>query len=58
MDYIVEVWLRQIVLAIAIGVFTGYGARKALMFVQARKWVDKESFLGFAIALAVRSLST
>ncbi|KAL7331196.1 hypothetical protein PS15p_203420 [Mucor circinelloides] len=42
----------QIGFSILVGFVVGYVARKTLKFAEKREWIDKESFLVFAIALA------
>ncbi|KAL0084383.1 Sodium/hydrogen exchanger family-domain-containing protein [Phycomyces blakesleeanus] len=48
----------QILLSIAIGFVVGYVARKLLKFAETRRMIDKQSFLVFAIALAVFLVGT
>lgn len=43
----------QILLSIIIGFVVGFIARKALKFAEQRKMIDKESFLVYAVALAL-----
>ncbi|KAK4520034.1 uncharacterized protein ATC70_008162 [Mucor velutinosus] len=43
----------EIGFSILVGFFVGYVARKTLKFAEKRDWIDKESFLVFAIALAL-----
>ncbi|CAG8783335.1 5276_t:CDS:2, partial [Acaulospora morrowiae] len=45
--------LYKIGLSIVIGIFTGYVARKLLYLSEKNRLIDKESFLVFAIALAL-----
>jgi hypothetical protein len=45
----------QILLSIVIGFVVGFVARKALKFAEQKQLIDKESFLVFAVALAVSS---
>ncbi len=46
----------NILLAIVIGFVAGYIARKLLKYSEQRGMIDKESFLVFAVALAVSIL--
>ncbi|GAA5800593.1 hypothetical protein HPULCUR_006029 [Helicostylum pulchrum] len=48
----------QIGFSIVIGFVVGYVARKILRFSEERKWIDKESFLVYAIALALFLMGT
>ncbi|KAI8079240.1 Cation/H+ exchanger [Thamnidium elegans] len=48
----------QIGFSIVIGFVVGYIARKILRFSEERKWIDKESFLVYAIALALFLMGT
>jgi NhaP-type Na+/H+ or K+/H+ antiporter len=43
----------QILLSIVIGFVVGFVARKALKYAEQKQLIDKESFLVFAVALAV-----
>lgn len=43
----------EILLSIVIGFAVGYVARKLIQFAERRRWIDKESFLVYSIALAV-----
>ncbi|CAG8595066.1 25230_t:CDS:10 [Cetraspora pellucida] len=47
------VWGYHILLSIAIGIVIGWAARKLLGLAESRDWIDKESFLVFAFALAI-----
>ncbi|KAF0492497.1 Sodium/hydrogen exchanger [Gigaspora margarita] len=47
------VWGYHILLSIAIGIMIGWAARKLLGLAESREWIDKESFLVFAFALAI-----
>ncbi|CAI2186309.1 14430_t:CDS:10 [Funneliformis geosporum] len=51
--WILYSWLYQVILSCAIGIVAGYAARKLLYFAESRRLIDKESFLVFAIALAL-----
>ncbi|EXX79129.1 hypothetical protein RhiirA5_495269 [Rhizophagus irregularis] len=46
-------WLYQVALSCVIGVVVGYIARKLLYLAERNRLIDKESFLVFAIALAL-----
>ncbi|ORZ03149.1 Sodium/hydrogen exchanger family-domain-containing protein [Syncephalastrum racemosum] len=43
----------EILLSIVIGFVVGYVARKLIQFAERRRWIDKESFLVYSIALAL-----
>lgn len=49
-----ETWAYEIILGVAYGAATGYLAKELLHFAEERKYVDRESFLVFAITYAVR----
>jgi NhaP-type Na+/H+ or K+/H+ antiporter len=49
-----ETWIYQIVLSIVYGAVVGWIAKELLHWAEQRRYVDRESFLVFAIALAVR----
>jgi NhaP-type Na+/H+ or K+/H+ antiporter len=49
-----ETWVYQIVLGIAYGAVVGWLAKELLHWAERKKYIDRESFLVFAIALAVR----
>ncbi|CAG8574080.1 10585_t:CDS:2, partial [Diversispora eburnea] len=51
--WIYFVWGYHILFSITIGAFIGWAARKLLRLAESRDWIDKESFLVFAFALAV-----
>ncbi|TPX30343.1 hypothetical protein SmJEL517_g06074 [Synchytrium microbalum] len=57
-QWIARVVLYQIVLSVVVGILVGAVARKALKHATNRQWIDKESFLGFSIALAVFLMGT
>jgi sodium/hydrogen antiporter len=48
-----ETWGYTILLSIVYGALVGYIAKELLHFAERRKWVDRESFLVFAISLAL-----
>ncbi|KAL1921827.1 uncharacterized protein VTP21DRAFT_10469 [Calcarisporiella thermophila] len=52
------VLLYQIALSIVIGFVVGYVARKLLYYAKQRDYIDKESLLSFAVALAFFLLGT
>ena len=51
-----ETWAYTILLSIAYGTLVGWIARKLLHWAEEKRYVDRESFLVFAIALAVSLL--
>ncbi|RHZ45610.1 hypothetical protein Glove_668g9 [Diversispora epigaea] len=51
--WIYFVWGYHILFSIVIGAFIGWAARKLLRLAESRDWIDKESFLVFAFALAI-----
>lgn len=48
-----ETWVYQIILGVLYGATVGWIAKELLHWAESRKYVDRESFLVFAIALAV-----
>ncbi|CAG8580689.1 7008_t:CDS:2, partial [Dentiscutata heterogama] len=52
-QWISFVWGYHILLSIVIGIVIGWAARKLLGMAESRDWIDKESFLVFAFALAI-----
>jgi NhaP-type Na+/H+ or K+/H+ antiporter len=48
-----ETWAYTILLSVAYGIVVGYISRKLLHWAEEKRYVDRESFLVFAIALAV-----
>ena len=48
-----ETWCYEILLSCAYGAVCGWVAKKLLHWAEARNYVDRESFLVFALALAV-----
>ncbi|KAK7928804.1 sodium/hydrogen exchanger family protein [Apiospora marii] len=48
-----ETWGYTILLSVAYGAVVGWLAKEALHFAEDRKWVDRESFLVFALSLAL-----
>jgi NhaP-type Na+/H+ or K+/H+ antiporter len=49
-----ETWVYQIVLGIVYGAVVGWLAKELLHWAERKRYIDRESFLVFAIALAVR----
>jgi len=52
-----ETWGYEILLSVAYGAVVGWIAKELLHFAEERKYVDRESFLVFAITLAVSDFS-
>ncbi|RIA97168.1 Cation/H+ exchanger [Glomus cerebriforme] len=52
-QWILLAWLYQVALSCVIGIVVGYAARKLLYLAERNRLIDKESFLVFAIALAL-----
>ena len=50
-----ETWGYTILLSVVYGASIGWIAKELLHFAEEKKWVDRESFLVFAITLAVRA---
>jgi NhaP-type Na+/H+ or K+/H+ antiporter len=48
-----DIWVYQILLGVMYGAVVGWIAKELLHFAEERKYVDRESFLVFAVALAV-----
>ena len=53
-----ETWLYVIFLSVLYGIFIGWAAKRSLHWAEEKNYVDRESFLVFAIALAVWYLSS
>lgn len=53
-----ETWGYTILLSIVYGAVVGWIAKELLHYCEARRWVDRESFLVFAISLALFILGT
>lgn len=51
--WFVETWIYTIVLSVVYGVVVGWLAKEMLHFAEEHKFVDRESFIVFAIALAL-----
>lgn len=56
--WIVETWLYTILLSVVYGFTVGWIAKELLHWAEERKYVDRESFLVFAIALALFIVGT
>ena len=54
-DWFSETWGYTIILSVVYGAIVGWIAKESLHWAQEKKWVDRESFLVFAITLAVSS---
>ena len=48
-----EIWVYEILLGVAYGAAVGWIAKELLHWAEERRYVDRESFLVFAVALAV-----
>ncbi|ORX50878.1 hypothetical protein DM01DRAFT_1408872 [Hesseltinella vesiculosa] len=57
-EWAYHVLVYEILLSIVIGFVVGYVARKLLKLAETKKWIDKESFLVYAIALALFLMGT
>lgn len=53
-----ETWGYTIILSVLYGAVVGWLAKELLHFAERRKWVDRESFLVFAISLALFIVGT
>lgn len=53
-----ETWVYVIILSVVYGAAVGWLSRKTLHWAEEKRYVDRESFLVFAIALAVSLYST
>ncbi|KEY63815.1 hypothetical protein S7711_09717 [Stachybotrys chartarum IBT 7711] len=56
-NWLVETWLYQILMSIAIGAIVGFAAQYALRFALRKKWVDAESYLLYPTAIGLWLLS-
>jgi NhaP-type Na+/H+ or K+/H+ antiporter len=56
--WFLETWLYQIILGVAYGAVVGWIAKELLHFAEEKKFVDRESFLVFAITLALFIVGT
>lgn len=54
-NWFLETWVYTIILSVTYGIAVGWLSRKTLHWAEERRYVDRESFLVFAIALAVSS---
>lgn len=52
-NWLVETWLYQILMSIAIGAIVGFAAQYSLKFALRRHWVDSESYLLYPTAMGV-----
>lgn len=52
--WILDIIFYQILLSVVFGIVFGYCGRKVLRLAENYELMDKESFLGFSIALTVR----
>jgi NhaP-type Na+/H+ or K+/H+ antiporter len=51
--WIYDIWIYQILLGVVYGAVVGWIAKELLHWAEKRKYVDRESFIVFAVALAV-----
>lgn len=51
--WLYETWMYQVVFGVAYGAVVGLAAKKLLRWAEAKRYVDRESFIVFVIALAV-----
>lgn len=56
-NWLIETWLYQILMSIAIGAIVGFAAQYALRFALRRHWVDTESYLLYPTAIGLWLLS-
>ena len=52
-QWVIETWLYTILMSVVYGAVVGWVAKELLHFAEQRKFVDRESFLVFAITLAL-----
>lgn len=52
-DWVLFTWLYMILLSIVIGAIIGWLAKRLVFYAEQHDLIDKESFLGFWIGLAV-----
>lgn len=57
-QWFVETWVYTIILSIVYGVVVGWLAKELLHYAEQRKFVDRESFLVFALTLALFIVGT
>ncbi|KAJ5477016.1 hypothetical protein N7539_007160 [Penicillium diatomitis] len=57
-QWFLETWVYVIILSIAYGIAVGWLSRKLLHWAEEKRYVDRESFLVFAIALALFIVGT
>lgn len=53
-----ETWGYTVILSVIYGAIVGWLAKRMLHFCEERKWVDRESFLVFALSLALFIMGT
>jgi NhaP-type Na+/H+ or K+/H+ antiporter len=56
-NWLVETWLYQILMSVAIGAIVGFAAQYALRFALRKRWVDSESYLLYPTAIGLWLLS-
>ncbi|KAL2007646.1 hypothetical protein VTN00DRAFT_7628 [Thermoascus crustaceus] len=56
--WIYETWCYTVILSVVYGITVGWLARELLHWAEEKKYIDRESFLVFAIALALFILGT
>ncbi|CAL5872332.1 uncharacterized protein PFLUO_LOCUS6594 [Penicillium psychrofluorescens] len=56
--WVYETWVYTILLSVAYGVVVGWLSRKLLHWAEEKRYVDRESFLVFALALALFIVGT
>ncbi|KAL2201946.1 hypothetical protein CC79DRAFT_1345125 [Sarocladium strictum] len=56
-NWLVETWLYQILMSVAIGLIVGFAAQFALRYALRRQWVDSESYLLYPTAIGLWLLS-
>lgn len=57
-DWIIETWIYTILLSVVYGFAVGWIAKELLHWAEQRKFIDRESFLVFAITLALFIVGT
>ncbi|EPS27474.1 hypothetical protein PDE_02417 [Penicillium oxalicum 114-2] len=57
-EWFLETWLYVIILSVVYGIVVGWVSRKLLHWAEEKRYVDRESFLVFAIALALFIVGT
>lgn len=56
-NWLIETWLYQILMSVAIGAIVGFAAQYALRYALRKKWVDSESYLLYPTAIGLWLLS-